>query len=132
MALNIAIGDNLVFDNAFEYQGPEYTFARIRCSIGYYSALNVFEELLYADSGINLPLIPTWAPFSQRILVKIVERGALPGVGVVVGDTYDLEVKIYEGTWPAQIIYAMWSERDAITITGAIMFQNLSVVYTKT
>jgi len=129
MALQVDIGQVLRFDNAWDYQGPAYSWARLRCSIGQ-KPLGIFDELLYEDSELILPATASWERFSQREIITITSKLAR-------GGSYHLQVKIYEGVWLAEKIYAFWSLDNAIYVVKPedippVEFRGLEVTISKT
>jgi len=85
--MEFVMGEMVVFDSVFDYMGPAYNSAKIRCSIGEGIP---FVELIYGEKYINLPETASWKTFAEQSLVTL----ASP---LVAGNVYDIEVRIYEG-----------------------------------
>lgn len=120
--LKMSIGEVVRFNSSWEYRGPAYAFARIRVSIGKRIA-GIFEEKLFDDTGINVPLTSAFIPLSLIQVITLTSK-------LSPGETYGIEAKIYEGTGAGQKIYAFFKQDDAIHITEEpkeVEFQNLQV-----
>lgn len=122
MALDVNIGDHLVFDVSFEYQGPYYDKAKIYTTIGH-TVLGVYDEILVKEHTLIVPETPSWEPLSKRVLMQITDK-------LEAGRTYDLMVKLLNapGTWTE------WRLSDAIYVIEAFPpteFRNLEVTVSR-
>ncbi len=93
---HFSIGEIARLDSEWEYKGPDYNKARIRVSFGKRTA-DIFNELLWDDTGLSVPLSSGFTPLKLRQLITITSK-------LTPGDNYDFEAKIYEGNFPSQII----------------------------
>ena len=118
MALELRIGDSLVFTVQFDYQGPAYKGAVIRVSIG--QRIPLFDEILHTEQIINIPQSPTMETYKETFSIPIT-------TAIAPKENYDLEVKITK--IPGALF---WKEDDVIDVLAtAADFQNLSVTYKK-
>ncbi len=119
MALQVAMGDTVIFDCDFEYQGPAIT-SSIRCSIG--SHPGFFDEKVYTAQPISLGPEMVWKAY--RVSVGVMIKSPLWE-----GETFWAQVKIPNAAIPNLFVEIP----DAITIVGlpASDFRNLSVSFRK-
>lgn len=110
-------GDIVAFDCSFDYQGPDYEFAKIRCVVGKHGA--GFDEICFTQHTISLPETLSWRSFSQRVLVTL--------KGLQDGETYDTYAKIMPETGANAIFW--YGDGLIKTEEGApgVEFRNLSV-----
>lgn len=119
MALDMYLGDTLIFDVAFEFQGPKYTTAFIRASIGKREPLIGFQEMVYNHKTISVGPNSTWLVYEWAL--PIVLKAPL---SVDVG--FDLECKV--GGIPGADLF--WKLDNAINILPGVPeaeFRNLAV-----
>lgn len=128
--IDLALGEILVFDSAWEYQGPALPnpqhAPRIRVRIGELP-LGVFRPFLEEDVGLSQGASPTWGSFSMRQFITL----AAP---LAPGNIYALEVEIYEGSGPLRKRWAFWEMSNAVRIPGIVTepeFRNLNVEFGK-
>lgn len=119
--LEMNIGDNLVFDLEFEYQGTYYTLAKIRTSIGKRTA-GIFDELVYKEHSLIVPKTPSWEPFSKRVLMEITTK-------LQRGETYDIEVKLRNA--PGAELWKLDNAIHIIEVVPEVEFRNLVVTIKK-
>ena len=115
MALDIAIGDSLVWDLTLEYVGPAYNKDIIRLAIGQ-RILGVFDEIVYQETPVSMPATPVWTKYGIRLLMEITDD-------LNEGDTYDIYAKMRKAPGGINI----WSLDNAIKIlqTSLSRFRNL-------
>ncbi len=114
------IGDIVRFDVSFDYQGPSYTFGKLRCAVGTKVLLSSFSAKDWKEEGIVLPETISWARFSKRVLVTL--------KNVEMGETYDTEV-VLKPNLPF-VSDIVWSGSQNIEMGGAVAdseFRNLEV-----
>ncbi|KKN52933.1 hypothetical protein LCGC14_0607340 [marine sediment metagenome] len=90
-------GDVVRFDVSFDYQGPAYTFAKLRCVVGVAGTTFGFDEKAWTNAGITLPETLTWTRFIKRVLVTL--------KNLEMGETYDTYTKLMSGTGQADIFW---------------------------
>lgn len=117
--MELNIGDKLIFDCSFDYRGPAYNKAFLRCSIGTRGVWWGFDEILHTERDITVPYTPTMKTYSFSIAVDIT-TAISPSTG------YDLEVKL--GGIPGDDLF--WKRDNVIDIITA-EFKDLTVSYRK-
>jgi len=83
------IGDSVRFDVSFDYQGPYYTGAKLKCAVGIKGVF--FDEKCKTEISLILPETMAWDRFTQRVLVTL--------KGVKMGEVYDTEVRLMPNIW---------------------------------
>ena len=115
------IGDSVKFDASFDYQGPSYSFAKLRCAVGIGGPLG-FDELCYMQIGINIGEdVMSWDRFTQRVFVIL--------KNVQMGETYDTYAKLMPEIFGQPVLY--WYGSQNVQMGSAYPdseFANLSVV----
>lgn len=119
--MELNIGDTLIFDCKFEYRGPAYTKAFLRCSIGTRGTWG-FGEILHTEADIEIPDTPSWKTYPFSIPVDIISV-------ISPGADYDLEVKL--GGIPGDDLFWKWDNVIDIIGAGEGEFKNLSVNFRK-
>lgn len=82
MAYNI--GDRIAFDVSWDYQGPAYNGAKLKCAVGIKGIF--FNEKCKTEVNLILPETMAWERFTQRIIVILKD--------VKLGEVYDTEVRL--------------------------------------
>lgn len=115
------IGGKVRFNVSFDYQGPNYNFAKIRCVVGIGGTWVGFNELCWTETGISLPETFSWERFDQLVIVTL--------KNVELGKTYDSYVKLMPNIGWQQDIF--WHGTQNIQMSGVVApdteFANLSV-----
>jgi hypothetical protein len=112
------IGDVVRFDCSFDYQGPKYSNAKIRCVVGVKGV--TFNEIDYTQQSLVMPERVSWDRFDIRVLVTL--------KNVQLGKVYDCYAKIEPETG-AQAIF--WYGLQRVPMEAAVPgteFRNLEVV----
>lgn len=84
MAYNI--GDLVKFDVSWDYQGPRYYFAKLKCIVGESKVLGIFDDKCWTEVNLLMPETMSWTNFSQRVNVTL--------KNVDLGKTYDVLVRL--------------------------------------
>jgi hypothetical protein len=120
-----AIGENVRFTCMWEYKGPYYVGAKLRCVIGKRGVS--FDEVLYSQVGVIMPETLVWTAFEQTVLVAVTAN-------LKAGETYDTYVKLVTGVNQDGPDDLFWYGDGLVTIaggsggtTGGAAFSNLSV-----
>ena len=114
------VGDSVRFDCSWQYQGPSYSGAKLRCSVGNRGSFG-FDEICHTEVGITMDSAMSWDTFTQRVIVVL--------KNVAMGLSYDVEVKLTPNSWGLPNLY--WKD-DGVIVMGTAApekgFQNLHVV----
>lgn len=119
MAYNI--GDSIGFDVSFDYQGPRYSGAKLRCVVGVAGTIIGFDEKCWTEINVLMPETMSWDRFSQRVIVILKD--------VKLGEIYDTYVKLMPKIFGESVLF--WYGPSLVSMGEAFPdseFRNLTVV----